>query len=321
MKIIVPVAGLGTRLRPLTYAKPKPLLPVGDKPILGHIFDRVAKLNPEEIILITSHMEDQIEKYIAEFDFKVKLVHQDELLGLGHAIYLTKDFVDTPVLIILGDTLVNGDLPQFVNTNANRIGLCKVSDPSRFGVAVVESGRITKLVEKPKTPISNLAIIGTYFITDYKLMYECLEEIIEQGKKTRGEFQFTDALDLMLKRNAILEPFTMKEWLDCGTLETLLRTNKILLERIHQNYTLKDSIVIPPSYIHPTAEINHSIIGPYASIHINSKITNSIIEDCIIDCEVIIESCSLKHSIIGEGAKISGKSLTLFAGAKTYSIT
>jgi glucose-1-phosphate thymidylyltransferase len=306
MKVIIPVAGSGTRLRPHTYLLPKPLLTVAGKPIIGHILDKLKKdLHPfpDEVVFIVSYMADKIEKYIKEnYDFKATYIEQKEPLGLGHAIWLTKNVVkDTPSVIIYGDTVFEADLAGAVNTKTDAcLGVKSVDDPRRFGVVELDKTGIAKrLVEKPDTPISNLAIVGVNFIKDTKLMFECIEENIKKGKTTKGEFQFTDAMQLMIDKGKKFNTFTINEWLDCGTVESMLDTNQKLLNKLqYVTPPCSSSKIKTPVFIHPTAKIENSNIDSFVSIDKNVVIKNSTISNSIIYEDVVIENRTISNAII-----------------------
>ncbi|MDD5530821.1 MAG: sugar phosphate nucleotidyltransferase [bacterium] len=306
MKVIIPVAGSGTRLRPHTYLLPKPLLMVAGKPIIGHILDKLKKdLHPfpDEVVFIVSYMADKIEKYIKEnYDFKATYIEQKDPLGLGHAIWLTKDIVkDAPSVIIYGDTVFEADLASAVNTKTDAcLGVKSVEDPRRFGVVELDKTGIAKrLVEKPDTPISNLAIVGVNFIKDTKLMFECIEENIKKGKTTKGEFQFTDAMQLMIDKGKKFNTFTINEWLDCGTVESMLDTNQKLLNKLQYPVPpCSSSKIKTPVFIHPTAKIENSNIDSFVSIDKNVVIKNSTISNSIIYEDVVIENRTISNAII-----------------------
>jgi glucose-1-phosphate thymidylyltransferase len=202
MKVIVPLAGFGTRLRPHTYTRPKPLVSVAGKPVLGHILDKLTALPIEEIIFVVGYLGDQIRDYVgANYHFPARYVEQRELKGQAHAIYLAKDYISGPVLIVFVDTIFDADLKALPQESADGIIYVKeVDDPRRFGVVITENGVITKLVEKPATPVSNLAVIGVYYVKDSQLMLDCIAELIRKDIKTQGEYFLADAFQLMIDR-------------------------------------------------------------------------------------------------------------------------
>jgi glucose-1-phosphate thymidylyltransferase len=310
MKLILPIAGEGTRMRPHTYTVPKALIRVGEKPIIAHILDEIySSIAVEEVIFITGRLGDKIKDYIKEhYDIKATYIEQTELLGLGHAVYLAKERFERwdPSLIVYGDTIFKANLKEAIREVDGCIGVKEVKDPRRFGVAEVENGVIKRVAEKPQSPASNLAVVGVNYIKNTKLLFTLLEQMIKKGKKTEGEFQLTDAFQLMVEEGARLETFTVNEWYDCGKPETLLLTNRYILERSGYYEEQKETVIIPPVYIHPTARIRNSVIGPYVSIYENACIISSIIKDSIIERHTYIEGLILTSSIIGEHAVCKG---------------
>jgi len=309
MKVIIPLAGFGTRLRPHTYTKPKPLINVAGKPILGHILDKLKDLEVEQIIFIVGWLGDQIEDYVKKtYDFPARYVEQKELLGQAHAIWLARDHINEPVLIIFVDTIFEADLSRLDEVASDGVIYVKeVEDPRRFGIVLLENGWITKLIEKPATPVSNLAVIGLYYIRNWRLLLDCIEEVIRRDIKTKGEYFLADAFQLMIHRGAKLEAIPVEVWEDCGKPETLLKTNRYLLENSGGQVTVaENSIIIPPVYIAHSATITNSIIGPYVTIADNSVIRNSIIRDSIINEGSQIEDAMLSRSLIGNNARVRG---------------
>jgi len=312
MRAIIPVAGIGTRLRPHTHTVPKALVQVAGKPILGHILDELVPLDVTDIVLVTGYMGDRVRTYMdsAYPDLNVCYVHQEERQGLGHAIYLTRDCVgDEPILIILGDTIVTADYASLLKGGRTLIGVKEVDDPTRFGVVEVDGSRVTALVEKPDVPPSDLAIVGLYHITDSKALFDALAEIIEHGITTKGEYQLTDALRVMLEAGAEMETFPVEGWYDCGLPDTLLETNRFLLERSggsSEDPMGSDSVIIGPVSIDPTAVITRSIVGPYVSVAAGARITDSVVRDSILNANAEVERSLLDRSLIGEGAVVRG---------------
>jgi len=318
MKAIIPVAGIGTRLRPHTHTVPKALIPVAGKPILGHILDELKPLGVSEVVLVTGYMGERVKEYVdrAHQELDACYVDQEERKGLGHAIHLTAECVDEePVLIILGDTIVTADFSSFATGETTRIGVKEVDDPERFGIVEVENGRVKSLVEKPDTPPSNLAIVGLYYIVNTALLFECLRDVVEGEIKTKGEYQLTDALILMLERGEVMKTFAVEGWHDCGLPETLLQTNRYLLNRSGGNGgEFPGSIVIPPSSIDDSAVIENSIVGPHVSIAAGSEVRFSVVRDSILNVNSRVERSLLTGSLIGEGAHVKGSYRRLNVG-------
>lgn len=321
MKAIIPVAGIGTRLRPHTHTNPKVLLPVAGKPIIGHILDEMVKIGIEEITFIVGYRGRQVRDYVeANYRFRTNFVDQEEMLGLGHAIWLARPFHDTsePALIILGDTIFKADLDPVVRGSVSMLGVKEVADPRRFGVIEKnEAGRIVRLVEKPEVPPSRLAIVGIYFLRDMPLLFRCLEHNITRGVRTKNEFQLTDALQRMLEQGEPMGYFAVAGWHDCGKRETLLETNRALLQMgigATHGRVGKDSLVIPPVAIAEDVRIERSIVGPNVSISAGSAVTDSIVRDAIISSNSIVENCLLSGSVISDNARVTGRFSSLNVG-------
>ncbi len=318
MKAVIPVAGVGTRLRPHTHTVPKALLHVAGKPIIGHILDEVAALGIEEVVLVVGVMGDQILRYVNEaYRFRsVETVEQEDRKGLGHAIGLTKKLVsEEPILIIYGDTIFEGDLSDGISDSVDgKIGVKQVPDPARFGVVELEGKRIVNLVEKPKQFVSDLAIVGVNYIRNTPLLFECLDELLIEGIRTQGEYQITDAFRRMVEKGAALEVFFLEDWFDCGKPETLLATNRHLLEKQSEPLEIAGSTILPPVFIAPSATIVGSIVGPYVSIAEDARVEWSIVKDSIIGEAAVVQHGLLEGSLIGNRALVQGASQRLNVG-------
>jgi glucose-1-phosphate thymidylyltransferase len=310
MRAVIPVAGVGTRLRPHTYSLPKVLLNVAGKPILAHILDSLIEQSIEHATIITGYMGKLVEEYVLDrySNIKFDFVEQEKLLGLGHAIWTGREtYKNDELMIILGDTIFDVDLGLAVQSLRNSIGVKEVKDPRRFGVVINdENGKIIRLIEKPATPISNLAIVGIYYIKDSTLLNRSLEELINNDIRTRGEYQLTDALQLMIDKGAEFSTFSVDGWYDCGKPETLLSTNRFLLDQNTEINHLENSIIITPVFISENAVIESSVIGPYASIADGVVVKDSIIRNSIISYGAKVTSSLLEESIIGNDAEVTG---------------
>lgn len=317
MKVIIPLAGLGTRLRPHTYTKPKPLLHLAGKTVLDHILDRLQVLDPEEVVFIVGHLGDQIREHVeANYGFAASYVEQKELKGQAHALYLAREHLIGPVFIAFVDTIFEADLGFLKDVTSDGVIFVKeVDDPRRFGVVTVKDGFITEFVEKPDQPVPGLALVGLYYVRDSVLLRECTETILRRDIKTKGEYYLADALQLMVDRGAKLEVGTIDVWEDCGKPETLLATNRYLLEKSggHEIAT-NNSVVITPVYIAPSARIVESVIGPYVSIAEEVVIENSIISDSIVDTAAHIQRAILRQSLLGSETQVRGRFRTLDIG-------
>ena len=310
MKAIIPAAGIGTRLRPHTYTLPKALLYVAGKPIIAHILDDVVPLQPSSIVLIVGYKGELIESFVRTHypHLPVDFVVQEERRGIGHAVDLTRAVANTgePLLIVLGDTIIKTDLKAIVARTTNVLGVKEVDDPRHFGVCEVKGGRITRLVEKPKDPPSNLALVGLYFLQQGGQLFAAIRQTIERNITTNNEYQITDALQIMIEQGAEFAPFVIDEWFDCGKPEAMLETNRKLLKNAPGARPIDGSIIIPPVSISPSAEIVNSIIGPYVSIAERVVIHSSVVRDSVLSEGALVTDALLESSLIGANAVIRG---------------
>jgi len=316
MKAVIPVAGQGTRLRPHTHTVPKAMLHVAGKTIIEHILDEVAAVDPDEYIFIVGHLGDKLRAFLEKRIKKpVRFVVQQEALGIAHALRQARDYLlGEPFFIVLGDTIFQADLGDVVRGGASAIGVRVVDDPRRFGVVVLDGDRVAKLVEKPQTPVSNLAIAGVYYISDPALMVKSLDRIVEDDIRTRGEYQLTDALQLMVEAGHEIKTFPIEGWFDCGEPGALLETNRALLARVEDAPRRPGSIIIPPVWIDDSAAIQNSIIGPNVSVAGGAIVKDSIVRDSIISEYAAVEALILHGSIIGDRATVQGKPASLNVG-------
>lgn len=317
MRAVIPAAGIGTRLKPHTYSLPKVLLNVGGKPILGHIIEKLLAEKINKATFVTGYLGEKIVEYVhKEFPtLKADFVEQEEALGLGHAIQVAiPTFDDDEIFIILGDTIFDVDLKKvFLNKNSS-LGVKMVDDPSRFGVAVCENEKIIKLIEKPKEIISKLALVGLYYITNANLLKDSLNELFNKKIKTRGEYQLTDALQIMIDKGEKLTTFQVEGWYDCGKPETLLSTNQFLLTKRGTNRQIENVVINDPVFISENALIKNSVIGPFTTISDNCEITDSIIRNSIVSSGAKIEKAMLENSIIGSNAIVKSNFRKLNTG-------
>ncbi len=314
LEVVIPAAGVGKRLRPHSHSVPKPLIHVAGKPIFGHILDEVEKLKPSKIFPVIGHKADLMEEYIGKRRKGLyEIVYQNEPQGIGHAVWLAgKKLSGAPLLIILGDTIFRTDLESVIRRKKNAIAVQRVKDPSRFGVVEVRGGRITRVVEKPKRPVSDLAIVGIYYIHESHLLLSELEKLVSSGRLTKGEFQFTDGLSGMVKRGGRLETFAVNGWYDCGTVAATLDANVELLELSGGNKRrIRDSTVIDPSYVDESAKVTRSVIGPHASIAAGAVVSDSVIRSSIVEEKARIENCVLERSLVGRSAVVDGKAKSI----------
>lgn len=308
MKVIIPLAGFGTRLRPHTYTKPKPLINVAGKPVLAHILDSLAGLDVDEMVFIVGHLGEQIQEYVsAHYDFAARYVEQKELKGQAHALYLAREYLTGPILIVFVDTIFEADLHNLPTDYDGVLYVKEVEDPRRFGVAIIKDGVIARLVEKPVEPVSNLAVIGVYYIRQGERLLAAIEELLRRDIKTKGEYFLADALQLMIDGGAKFKAVALEVWEDCGKPETVLQTNRYLLDKTggHVGHA-EDCVIVPPVYIADTARVAQSVIGPYVTIADGAVVQGSIIKDSIVDRGAHIEDAMLTLSLIGEHARVRG---------------
>ncbi len=319
MHCIIPAAGKGTRMRPLTWANPKPLIPVAGRPMLAHVIDSLLKADVDHITLITGYLGDAIVEWAQKTypDIKVDFAEQKEADGLASAVLLAEKFTsDAPSMIVLGDTLFSADLSVLSGETRNMIVTSPVEDPSRFGVVLMDGEKVVKLVEKPSEPISNLAIVGVYYFASGNKLMDYCRELKQKDIKTRGEYQLTDAMQLMLQDG---EPFGILDingWYDCGKPETLLETNRELLEQNGGSGSpeLENSKIIEPCFFGPGTVIRNSIVGPWFAGGNDILIENSIISDTIAGAKSEFTHVMLKQSVTGERSRIQGSSKKIYIG-------
>ncbi len=321
MKIIFPVAGTGTRLKPFTLHLPKCLLPVGGKTILDWIVERTQSLDVSERIFITGYKAECVEEHLKKQNWgKTQTVLQSNPQGLGEAISLCLPYLDDqePLLIILGDTLFEANLSVLKKESDNNVLMTfKVEDPRRFGVAVTDSiGHVTKLVEKPQEYVSDEALIGIYYIKDVAALRVALQTLLRDNIRTRGEYQLTDALQIMIEAGCPFRTQAVQKWLDCGLPQTLLETNAAVLPQNdnsrHQQHPGTE--ITPPCYIGKNVKITDSKIGPYVSIGDDCLLANSTVVNSILWNDVNIHTCDLIDSVIGNGCTVVEQNKNVMLG-------
>jgi glucose-1-phosphate thymidylyltransferase len=329
LKVIIPAAGAGKRLFPQTHTKPKPMVYIAGKPIIGHILDRMLDLKPEEIILVVGYHKEQIISYIDKHykdKFNIRYVEQEERLGLGHSVYVTKEYATgSEIMIALGDMIFKSGYLDFYKFHVENgscsgsIGVREVEEPKKYGIVELESSSpfVRKLEEKPENPASKLGIAGVYFVKDTPLLFEVLDWMFKNDIKNRGEYQLTDALQEMIQRESRFKTFEVSSWYDCGHAKSLLETNRVLLEEKNPGPVMKNVcnfVIIQPVEIGENVKIINSVIGPYTSIAEDTRIENSIISNSVIGARTHVSNLNLESSIIGDDAKLLGKHNSLNIG-------
>ena len=328
MKAVIPVAGIGSRLRPHTHTQPKSLVPVAGNTILGHIIDRLRAAGLTEFVFIIGYLGEKIEEYVRRRypELNSTFVVQEPREGLGHALWLAREqFRHDPdgVLILLGDTIVDVDLPAMLRHPGSVLAVKEVKTPSLFGlVETGANGQVSRVIEKPRIPKSNYALVGLYKIANSEKLAEALEWLIETGRRTHGEFQLTDALMHLIEEGEPMRTAAVDNWFDCGRKETLLEANARLLDQpefrqVPDYSNFPDTVIIPPVSIGVDCRIEHSIIGPNVAIGDRTIVRHTIISDSIIGSYSELSSAVMSDCIVGSDASFRGLNHSLNLGDNT----
>ena len=326
MKALIPVAGVGTRLRPHTYTQPKPLVPVAGKPIIGFIIDELLEVGVREFVFVIGYLGEKIQQFIEEHypDIKTTFIQQPTRMGSGHAIWIAKEALKNTdeLLIVYGDTIFDVEWRMILNTPHSCLAIKKVDDPREFGVAEIQQDNFVKSVEeKPQIPLSNKALVGLYKIKEVDKLIEALDNMVENDIRNQGEYQLTQAIMVMIEQGVVFKGIEVNNWFDCGKKEVLLETNAMLLKKMDKTDTtrspLNNSVIIPPVYIGSDCTIKDSIIGPNVSIGDGAEITYSVIKNSIIGSYAYIDGVVLKSSVIGNDTSIKGLCQSLNIGDDT----
>ena len=315
MKLIVPMAGRGTRLRPHTHVTPKPLLPVVGRTMVERIVETFAEAigDFDEAVFILGPdfgdaVRDELTEICGRFDISASFGVQDRALGTAHAVAQAGDRLEGECVLVFADTLFSMESAPDLDADAV-VWVKTVEDPSRFGVAVKDdAGRITDFVEKPDTPISNEAIVGIYYIRDGARLGREIQYLIDHDVTGKGdEFQLTDALDRMLKDGATFKTASVSEWLDCGTIPAIKETSGIVIAKEGENRkegTVENSTIIEPVYVGPDAVIRDSVVGPYTAVHGRATVTGSSVKNTIVFADSHVEDSALDGSLVGHSAVV-----------------
>ncbi len=313
MKLVIPMAGFGTRMRPHTWTRPKPLLPLAGKPMLAHILERFRELPIEEYIFITGWLGEQVETYIHEtYDIPSHFVEQKELLGQAHALWLAREQMTGPLFVLFVDTLFDDtDFSDLQRPGLDGVIFTKhEEDPRRFGVVETDAeGRATRLIEKPSSVENKNVLMGLYYFADGDWLARACETLMERRIQTKGEYYLADAVTLMIEEGANFRTREVGVWQDTGKPETTLLTHRYILEHGYDNSmeALRPTVtLIPPVYIHPQAIVENAIIGPYVSIHAEAQVRDSIVRDSVIDEGALVEAALLEDSLVGRWAEVTG---------------
>ncbi len=310
MKVIIPLAGKGTRLRPHTHITPKPMLKVAGRPVMDYVMDDVQALgNVEQVVYITGHLKDKVEAYATgAYGLPSVFVEQAVQDGTAGAVALAKPWVDQPVLIIFVDTIFDADLSLVNTVDADGIIWTKeVEDYQRFGVVVTDADdNMTRIVEKPKEPISKRANIGLYYIRNWQLLYEAIAYVLTQPAN-KGEWYLTDAFQYMIDHGAKIRVVDVAGWYDAGQVETYLDTNRTILEkgRARRPAQLGEgATIVEPVYIEDGVTVEHATVGPNVSVLAGSTIAHASVSDSIIGGHSNIRHATIKHSLIGDRVQL-----------------
>ncbi|MBC7886630.1 MAG: NTP transferase domain-containing protein [Ferruginibacter sp.] len=325
MKAIIPVAGAGTKLRPHTYTQPKALIPLAGKTILSIIVDQLHEAGINEFVFIVGYLGEKIQDYVKENypNLTCHFVYQNERYGTGHAIDLAKEIVgEDEVLIVLGDTIAEYDVRAMIDSPISMLAVKKVDDPRNFGVAEIEEdGFITRVVEKPAIPKSNMALVGIYKVIETHDLFICLKKIMEKIGRSNGELSLTDALECMIQSGARFKSVKVQSWFDCGKKETLLKSNATLLKKFGGKVVgmekFENTIIIPPVSIAEGCDIKNSVIGPNVSIGENTILNYTIVKESIIGSFSKLYDVVLDDSLIGSDTGIKGETRSLNIGDNT----
>lgn len=325
MKLIIPMAGKGTRLRPHTHTTPKPLLPVAGTSIVERIiqtFDRTLDRTIDEYVFVLGDFGDEVKQDLTKLSerhgAKATFYTQEEALGTAHAVYCAADSLEGEIIIVFADTLFDTKESVSLEDADSVIWLKRVDDPSRFGVAVHEGEKITDFVEKPTEPISDLAIIGVYYFKDGKYLKKEIEYLLEHDVTGHGkEYQLTDALDRLLKDGKHFKVATVDEWLDCGTIDAWSETTKVILEKENPSFDadkFPDSKIIAPVYLGEGVTIKNSTVGPYTSVGPHTTIADSNVTNSVILDHSRIEQSKLNGATVGNHTSVYRYEGTLHIG-------
>lgn len=318
MKAIIPVAGIGTRLQPITNSVPKVLVNVAGKPMLFHLIDEIVRNGKiDTVVLVIGYLGDMIKDAVSgsygNSPVKFEYVEQKEMLGLGHAVYHGAEFIgEEPVIIILGDTIFEFDLDSFISNEYSAIGYKDVEDVSRFGIVESKNGFITRLIEKPAPGVteSKSAIAGLYFIKNGARLFRAIVHLMDNNIRTKNEYQLTDALMKMVEEGEKMIPFEIQNWFDCGKPETLLNTNTYILNRDHleeNEHEFVNTKLRQPVYIGENCTIHNSEIGPNVTIADGAAVKDSKIMNSLICEGSTVTNAELENVIVGAKDTIEGK--------------
>jgi glucose-1-phosphate thymidylyltransferase len=329
IKIAIPMAGFGSRMRPQTWSKAKPLIALAGKTVLDYVLGQFSGLEKthdlEFIFIVGPNQLEQVKAYAARnyADRTIHYVVQEEMKGQSDALHLAKEHLTGPMLMSFSDTLIETGFDILQNNTLDGIiWVKKVDDPRRFGVAELNAnGMVTRLIEKPSDVANNLALVGFYYFKEGADLMRAIETQKAEGIQLKGEYFLSDAVSVMLRSRAKMKTNEIDVWLDAGLPSALLETNRYFLSHGHASAdaakAFPTACIVPPVYIHPEAVVERSVIGPHVSIGKGCRVTGAVIDNSILDSDTIVEGMMLTGSILGQKVQAVGKPFTANLGDNT----
>lgn len=330
LKIAIPMAGFGSRLRPHTWSKPKPLIPLAGRVVLDYVLEQFKTLpdpqNVEYIFIVGPNQMDQIRPYMEEHypGLRTHYTVQEVMRGQSDALWQAREYLSGPMLMVFSDTLIDVDFSILKDRSDRGIAWVKeVDDPTRYGVVQLGSdGQINRLIEKPKETNNKLAVVGFYYFPSAENMLAAVSEQFERNVTLKNEFFLADAINIMLEKGLRMDPVRVNVWLDAGTNASLLDTNRYLLDHGYDNSSAAAArpgvCIRPPVYIHPEAQVEQAVIGPYVSIAKNCTVQESVLSNSIIDEGTQVRAAVLQDTLLGRNVQVQGRPASLNLGDNSW---